>query len=214
MQCQIQVVFVFFQIQAGWQLVILAARIYEKCFSHHCALVPQTITAEWDGAIPRRENSSACMPSNVLTCMQVGKKRKTDAESSTALVWGAYYYTEFTHHKTIYSDTFRQSYKQNWENERSHSDAVKMKFSICINMHHSIINLWRGSWDPFILNLLFFFFFCDCIMDMRDTVLIVTKHIRFQTDTQPTSTTPTPCYSTKGQWAAKAIIWYSEPWDS
>lgn len=158
MQCQIQVVFVFFQIQAGWQLVILAARIYEKCFSHHCALVPQTITAEWDGAIPRRENSSACMPSNVLTCMQVGKKRKTDAESSTALVWGAYYYTEFTHHKTIYSDTFRQSYKQNWENERSHSDAVKMKFSICINMHHSIINLWRGSWDPFILNLLFFFF--------------------------------------------------------
>lgn len=40
MQCQIQVIFVFLQTQAAWQLVILAARIYERRFSHHRALVP------------------------------------------------------------------------------------------------------------------------------------------------------------------------------
>ena len=46
MQCQIQVISVFLQTQAVWQLVILAARIYERRFSHHRALVPRTITAE------------------------------------------------------------------------------------------------------------------------------------------------------------------------
>ncbi|CAJ1084988.1 Hypothetical predicted protein [Xyrichtys novacula] len=45
------------------------------------------------------------------------------------------------------------------ENKRRHSDGVKMKFSFCISMHHSIIILQRGSEDPFIPTLLFFSFF-------------------------------------------------------
>lgn len=53
---------------------------------------------------------------------------------------------------------------------RIHSDAVEKKICICISMHHSIIILRRGSYNPFILTISVFFFFCHCIMDMRDTM--------------------------------------------
>lgn len=78
MRCHIQVIFVFFQTQAGWQLVIPVARIYERCFS--CALISQTITAEWDRANPRRGHEP-CLHAKQCTDMHASKQASKRAHT-------------------------------------------------------------------------------------------------------------------------------------
>lgn len=141
-QCQIWVIFIFTQTPTRWQLFILAAIIDERCFSHYCAHVPKTITAEWECNL-RGEESSARMMGNVLTCKCTCIKThaltalcKSLETKYSAIVrqrglWGK--------KGTNIAGSWKRSEDSQWCSKK------KIKICICISMRHSIIILRRGS---------------------------------------------------------------------